>query len=74
LQRALAIFEQTLGLEYRDTATPLYNLALLYENLGQYEDALPLLQRALAILEKVMPHHPNTATARKSYTDLLQKM
>ena len=52
-----------LGPEHPDTATALNNLALTYSRLAQYDKALPLKLRALAINEKVLgPEHPNTAT------------
>ena len=42
-----------LGPEHPDTAQTIYNLALLYQNQGQFEEAESLYQRALAIDEKV---------------------
>jgi tetratricopeptide (TPR) repeat protein len=51
-----------LGPEHTDTATSLNNLALLYKNQGKYEQAEPLIKRALAIRERVLgPDHPDTA-------------
>ena len=50
--------------EHPRTATSLNNLALLYEAQGKYEQAEPLLQRALAIWEQQLgPEHPDTATS-----------
>ena len=46
----------------------------LYTHQGQYEQAEPLYQRALAIFEKVFgPEHPNTITVRKHYARFLRK-
>jgi tetratricopeptide (TPR) repeat protein len=45
-------------------ATSLNNLALLYDNQGQYAKVEPLYQRALAIREKALgPEHPDVATS-----------
>jgi tetratricopeptide (TPR) repeat protein len=47
-----------------DIAQSLNSLAVLYQAQGDYAQALPLLQRALAICEKVLgAEHPNTATS-----------
>ena len=46
----------------RDTARTLSGLGLLYMNMGDYEKATPMVQRALAIDEKVFgPEHPAVA-------------
>ncbi len=45
-------------------ATSLNNLAVLYRTQGKYEQAEPLSQRALAIVEKALgPDHPDVATS-----------
>ncbi len=42
---------------------------------GKYEQAEPLMQRALAIGEKVLgPNHPDMVRRRKDYANLLQAM
>ncbi len=75
LMRALAIREKALGPDHPDTAQSLNNLAILYKNQGQYEQAEPLYQRALAIREKTLgPDHPETVRVRENYTNLLQMM
>ncbi|MBA2287432.1 MAG: tetratricopeptide repeat protein [Ktedonobacteraceae bacterium] len=64
-----------MGPEHPGTATSLNNLALLYSNQGNYEEALPLYQRALAIYKKVLgPDHPNTILVQNSYTLLQQEI
>src|SRR6266567_4580975 len=58
-----------------DYATTLNNLAELYRAQGNYEQAEPLMKRALAIYEQVLgPLHPDTATIRANYTFLLEEM
>ncbi len=48
--------------EHPDVATSLNNLAELYRAQGQYANAQPLYQRALAIREKALgPEHPDVA-------------
>ena len=47
-QRALAIYQEALGLEHPDLATSLNNLADLYSAQGRYAEAESLYQRALA--------------------------
>ncbi|MCZ6753169.1 MAG: tetratricopeptide repeat protein, partial [Acidobacteria bacterium] len=56
-------------------ATSLNNLAALYLAQGKYGETEPLLQRALAIVEKALgPEHPEVATSLENYADLLRKM
>ncbi len=51
------------------------NLALLYYAQGQYSQAEPLYQRALAIREKTLgPEHPKLATSLENYAALLRKL
>jgi tetratricopeptide (TPR) repeat protein len=46
-------------------ATSLNNLAALYYTLGRYEDALPLIDQAVAIFEAALPAgHPDIDIAR----------
>jgi hypothetical protein len=48
---------------------------VLYKNQGKYTQAEPLLQRGLAIREKVPgPEHPNVATVLGNYAGLLREM
>jgi hypothetical protein len=56
-----------LGPDHSDTATSLNNLARLLQEQGELAAARPLLERALAIREKVLgPEHPNAAGRRKA--------
>jgi tetratricopeptide (TPR) repeat protein len=62
-QRALAIFEKTLGYEHPDTAALYNNTAVVYTKQGHYQKAQECYQKAMAIYEKVLGYeHPYTAT------------
>jgi tetratricopeptide (TPR) repeat protein len=75
LTRALVIREKVLGHEHPETATPLNDLAFLYQTQGRNKEAEPLYQRALAIYEKTLPpDHPYTAITLENYASLLRKM
>jgi tetratricopeptide (TPR) repeat protein len=66
-QRALAIFEKSLGPDHPNVAASLNNLAELYLNQGRYADAVPLFKRSLAIKEKTLgPDHPKVASSLNS--------
>ena len=70
-ERAFAIREKALGPDHPDTATPLNNLAGLYQDTGRLAEAEPLYRRAVAILEKLLPIvHPNLAAARPNLATL----
>ncbi len=57
------------------TATSLNNLAGLYHAQGKYEQAEPLLVRALAISEQQLgPVHPQTLVIQGNYAYLLRIM
>jgi tetratricopeptide (TPR) repeat protein len=72
-ERALAIYERTLGPEHPGTATYLNNLALLLKDQGDLAGARPLYERALAIREKALgPEHPWTALSLQSLAAMLQ--
>ena len=51
-RQVLAIFEKDLAPDHPNIAIGLGNLAQLYAQSGQYDEALPLYQRALPMLEK----------------------
>ncbi len=72
-QRALQIYEQSLGDTHPDVATTLNNLALLYHDQGNYAEAEPLYQRALQIYEKSLGNaHPDVATTLNNLAMLYQ--
>ena len=57
------------------TAMTLTLLAELYRKQSKYAEAEPLLQRAVAIQEKVLgPEHPKLGDSLKTYADILGKM
>jgi hypothetical protein len=57
--RSLAITENAFGLEHPDVATSLNNLALLYDNQGQYGKVEPLYLHTLAMREQALwPREP----------------
>ena len=71
LYEALRIFQKVLGPEHPDTATSLNNLAELYQDMGEYAKAEPLLQEALRIRQKVLgSEHPDTATSLNNLAEL----
>ncbi|TRU73424.1 MAG: tetratricopeptide repeat protein, partial [Microcystis viridis Mv_BB_P_19951000_S69] len=56
-------------------AESLYNLAVLYRSMGQYEQALPLSQQALEIIGKILgTDHPDYATCLNNLALLYQSM
>jgi tetratricopeptide (TPR) repeat protein len=72
LERALAIYEHTLGPQHPATAVSLNNLAGLLEDQGDYAAARPLLMRAVAICERTLgPQHPGMATSLNNLALLL---
>jgi tetratricopeptide (TPR) repeat protein len=71
----LAIREKALGPGHPELAYSLNNLASLYQATGRYEQAEPLIERAITILEKVLPpDHPHLMLARENYAGLLDHL
>jgi tetratricopeptide (TPR) repeat protein len=55
-------------------ANSLYNLALLYYNQGQFEQAEPLFKRSMAIYEDALrPDHPKVLASFKNMAILYRK-
>ena len=73
-EQALEIKEKALGPEHPDTALSLDKLAALLLHLGRHADAEPLYRRALAILEKALPGHPNTQTCAENLRGVIKVM
>jgi tetratricopeptide (TPR) repeat protein len=72
--RALAIREQSLGLEHPDTARSFNNLAYLSQVQRDLPTARQLFERGLAIREKALgPEHPDTADSLNNLAYLLQE-
>ncbi|MCB9434141.1 MAG: hypothetical protein H6668_19385 [Ardenticatenaceae bacterium] len=65
-ERALASEKKLLYLEHPDTATSLNNLAWLLYDEGDLAEAARLMRCVVVILEKTIPNHSNTQTARQS--------
>ncbi len=55
-------------------AQSLNNLAVIYRAQGQYADADPLFKRALSILEKTVPNHPNVAATLDNLAEIYTNM
>jgi tetratricopeptide (TPR) repeat protein/dsDNA-binding SOS-regulon protein len=61
-QRNLEISKIVYGIEHKETATSLNNLALVYQAQGKYDEAIKLFQEALEISKKTIgTEHPNYA-------------
>lgn len=61
--------------EHPDTANSLHNLAGLLHAQGDYDAALPLAERALAIFAKVLgAEHPNTKTCADGAAKVLDAL
>ncbi len=60
-----------MGSEQEYVAATLSNLALLYHVQGSYAEAEPLLERALAIVERALEsEHPQVVTTRNNLAQL----
>ena len=70
-EEALRLAELELGLDNRDTAHLVNNLAGLYHNQRRYGEAEPLYVRALAIFERSLgPDHPDVALCLNNLAEL----
>ncbi len=71
--RFLEITKKIFGSQHDSTATALNNLAALFYNKEDYEQAELLLRQALEISENTLGHeHPNTATSLNNLALLLR--
>ena len=67
-EKALTIRKKILGEDHADVATSYSNLALVYNRLGQYNQAKDLHEKALTIRKKIFGEdHANLAS---SYNNL----
>jgi len=72
-EQALGIDEKVFGPDHPNTAASLNNLAILLEDLGDFQGSRPLKARALAIEERTFgPDHPRTAIGINNLGYLLQ--
>lgn len=63
-RQQVSLLIEGLGADHPDTAVSYNNVALNLNAQGRYQDAEPLLQKALEIRERVLGEdHPNTATS-----------
>ncbi len=53
LERALALYEETLGEDHPKVASTLSNLAIVLRDMGRAAEALPFIERAVSIEEKI---------------------
>ncbi len=66
-RRALAIKERLFGRDSPDAALTSNNLGKLLTRMGRPDEAIPLLQQALAVFEaRLTPGHPHLAVVRKN--------
>ena len=73
MQRALEIFESSLGENHPNVATQLNNLAVLLQDTNRLGEAEPLMRRALEIDEQSLgPDHPTVAIDLNNLARLLQ--
>jgi len=74
-ERALAIYEQSLGSDHPNVATLVNNLGGVLRALGDLAGARAHYERALAIDEAAFgPNHPNVATDINNLGDVLQHL
>lgn len=67
--------EKTLDADHPVLAKYYNNLALLYKSQEKYEEAEPLLKRAIRIVEKALPNdHPQLANHYKNYSLFLHDL
>lgn len=67
--------EKTLGEDHIDTISTVSVLAYVFRKRGQYQDPLPLIQKACAGFEKTLgSDHPRTQETAKEYSDFVEDM
>src|SRR5205823_3987311 len=70
-RQALALREKKLGPDSLEVAGSLIDLAALENLVGHFDVAEQLARRALAIQERVAPHHPGAALTVNALGDVL---
>lgn len=72
MEQALQVLEAQFGEDHKDVRTALNNLGLLAEDLGQPDDSIVYLKRAMdAELRAVGPQNPSALTAVNNYARAL---
>lgn len=73
-KRAIALMEESLGLDTPLLSAELTNLAALYQRQGRFTEAEPLFKRALAVSEKGLSReHPDVGRALNNLATLYVK-
>ena len=73
-QEAFKIRQEILGLEHKDTALSLFNLAAQYDAIGEYAKAELLYRQALEVRKRILgQNHPDYAASLINLANLYQK-
>ncbi|MFZ2497858.1 tetratricopeptide repeat protein [Methanosarcina sp.] len=73
-EEMLQIFESKLGMEHITVARTLNHLGTLLLHMDDYEEALPLFERALQIYENTNPQHPDIAGPINNIGEIYRKL
>ena len=74
-KNALVIYQKVRGPKHPDTAVGLNNLAVLYQDMGDYAKAEPLCKEALEIRQQALgPEHRDTAASLNNLATLYKEM
>jgi tetratricopeptide (TPR) repeat protein len=74
-EKALQSNEKNFGKNHPSTARTYSNLALVLQDLGEYQKALELSGKSLAILKRVLPEgHPNIKIVSEIYQSIKNKI
>jgi CHAT domain-containing protein/Tfp pilus assembly protein PilF len=73
-EQARLIFKKALGEKHPLYATSLNNLGNLYQTMGDYQAALPLLQLALQVYKAALGKHPDYARSLHNLATLYKDM
>ena len=70
-ERALKLDEAVMGADHPKVATDVHNLGMLFDQMGDKENAIAYEKRALAILQKTLPSdHPHIKIAQEHLDSL----
>ena len=70
LKKALEISRKVNGLDHKDTISTMQNLGSLFDDLGQYQRAKPLLEEALKLNEKIRISKKAWRMSSKGYSSM----
>ena len=71
---AVKVSEQTFGSDHFSFGASLNLLGRLYHDQGWYAEAEPFYKKALGIMEKTVPNHPNVGTFLENLAELYIKL